>query len=437
MTPPTLLQRLLFHGPPPHPILYSFLLIAILFAAALASTIAMFSIWWERKVSARIQSRHGPNRVGPFGLLQSPADGLKLALKEDLIPTSADHLLFRLAPYLTFVPVFVCFLAIPFAPDFAFAPHLSAGPFWILAILSVEVLGIILAGWASNNKYALYGAIREACQMVSYEIPLGLSILIAVMSAGTLNLVDISHLQQGGLHTWLCFRNPFTLAASLVFFIASLASNKRAPFDLPESESELVAGYHTEYSGIRFSFFFLAEYCAMFVVSAIQTSLFFGSWNDPLGLIGRFYTSTHNDSVLLILNLLALIIFITKCLLLIFLQMWIRWTLPRPRIDQVLYTCIKVLLPFSCLLLLGSALWQLLLPELPGTPWLDYHPWHPHSWLSTQTTPALLTQLLLSFLAICFLFLTLTWITHAYLTGKRTIHKRLPAPFPSPESRLE
>src|SRR5690242_11321072 len=166
---------------------------------------AMFAIWWERKVAGHMQSRLGPNRVGPIGLLQSLADGIKLLTKEDLLPKDADSLLFRLAPYLAFAPAFAAFLALPFAPNLCFEPRLNVGVFWILAVLSVEVMGVILAGWASNNKWSVYGAMREACQMVSYEIPLGISIIIGIMTAGTLNMVSLGHLQGGGLHTWLVF----------------------------------------------------------------------------------------------------------------------------------------------------------------------------------------------------------------------------------------
>src|SRR5215468_4006325 len=268
---------------------------------------AMFAIWWERKVAGHMQSRLGPNRVGPIGILQSLADGIKLLTKEDLLPKDADGLLFRLAPYLAFAPAFAAFLALPFGPNLCFEPRLNVGVFWILAMLSVEVMGVILAGWASNNKWSIYGAMREACQMVSYEIPLGISIIIGVMTAGTLNMVDLGHMQGGGIHTWLIFRNPFTFLSFFVYFIASLASNKRAPFDLPESESELVAGFHTEYSGLRWSFFFFAEYGAMFIVGAIQAALFLGGWNDPFGLIGYFYdefTRSQSTAGLIIVNLI-------------------------------------------------------------------------------------------------------------------------------------
>lgn len=416
-------------------LLFSLGLIATVFMGIISTT-ALLGIWAERKVAARIQSRIGPNRVGPIGLLQSIADGIKLLTKEDLTPRDADKPLFRLAPYLAFTPVFAAFLALPFGPEATFEPRLAIGVFWILAILSVEVMGIILAGWASNNKWAIYGAMREACQIVSYEIPLGLSIITAVLTAGTLNLVRLGHLQSGGLHTWLLFRNPFVLAAFVVYFIASLASNKRAPFDLPESESELVAGYHTEYSGLRFSFFFFAEYAGMFVIGGIQTALFLGGWNDPFGLIGYYHQKFLTDPAgvneigLLLLNGIAAGVFISKCALLIYVQMWIRWTLPRPRIDQVLYACVKVLLPFACVLLLGAAVWQLLVSDRPGVPWQDYQPYDLVGW--NDAFGALLTQSILAAFGLSLAGLILGWITYAILTGRG--HKQRltdPAPLPS------
>src|SRR5205085_653139 len=191
----------------------------------------------------------------------------------------------------------------------------------------------------------------------SYEIPLGISIIVGVMAAGSLNMVRLGQMQGGGLHTWLIYRNPFVFIAFFVYFIASLASNKRAPFDLPESESELVAGFHTEYSGLRWSFFFFAEYGAMFIVGAIQTTLFLGAWHDPFGFLGYAYRQAVSGPgepsflSLLGINLLATAIFSAKCLGIIYVQMWLRWTLPRPRIDQVLYACVKVLLPLACVLL--------------------------------------------------------------------------------------
>jgi NADH-quinone oxidoreductase subunit H len=396
----------------------------------MASLVGMLGIWGERRISARIQSRLGPNRVGPFGLLQSMADGVKVILKEDLIPAGADGWLFRLAPYLTFVPVFVAYLALPFGPELIFEPKLSVGIFWLGAILSVEVIGVILAGWASNNKWSVYGAMREACQMVCYEIPLGLSIIIGVMATGTLNLKRLGLMQGGGVHTWILFRNPFLFAAFGVYFIASLASNKRAPFDLPESESELVAGYHTEYSGMRFTLFFFAEYAAMFVVAAVQTSLYLGGWNDPLGLVGYYHHKLTidpehvNASALLLLNLAAAGIFIFKCVVLILVQMWVRWTFPRPRIDQVLYVCIKVLLPLACVLLIGAALWQLFIPERAGLPWQDYQPWMARDWFAEGFGGAWVTQILLSILSLIFVGLIAGWIGYAFVTGRKD-HQRL------------
>lgn len=431
---PTLFQRLVFHGEAPPlwlTVAYSFLIVATVFAGVV-SLVAMFCIWWERKVAGHIQSRLGPNRVGPIGLLQSLADGLKLLTKEDLIPKDADHFLFRLAPYLAFAPAFAAFLALPFGPDFVFEAGLSVGVFWILAILSIEVMGVILAGWASNNKWSVYGAMREACQMVSYEIPLGISIIVGVMAAGTLNLVELGHLQGGGIHTWLIYRNPFVFLAFFAYFVASLASNKRAPFDLPESESELVAGFHTEYSGLRFSFFFFAEYAAMFVVGGIQAALFLGGWHDPFGIIGYLYQQFKgqgNDVGLFVLNVVAAGIFATKVLGLIFVQMWIRWTLPRPRIDQVLYACVKVLLPLACVLLLGAALWQLLVPEMRGVPWVNYQPWNFAEWVERGATATLITQVALALVGVTGFTGVALWVGYAFVSG-RNLKQRLTDPAP-------
>jgi NADH-quinone oxidoreductase subunit H len=401
----------------------------------------MFAIWWERKIAGHIQCRPGPNRVGFFGLLQSLADGIKLLTKEDLRPKDSDGLLFRLAPYLAFAPVFAAFLALPFAPNLTYEPKLNAGVFWILAIMSVEVMGVILAGWASNNKWAVFGAMREACQMVCYEIPMGLAIMVGVMAAGTMNMVELGHLQGGGIHTWIIFRNPFVFVASGVYFIASLASNKRAPFDLPESESELVAGYHVEYSGMRFAFFFFAEYAAMFVIGAIQVSLFLGGWNDPFGIVGYKYSRFLADPAahrtgLIVLNLIAAAIFVVKVLMLVFVQMWLRWTLPRPRIDQVLYACVKVLLPGACVLLLGGALWELLVPGWHASrlidnpmPWFNFNPMSWNDWSRGGATASLVVQIILALIGVGILSAIFLWITYAFFSG-RNLKQRLTDPEP-------
>jgi len=409
-----------------------FVVVAMIFLPAIG-LFAVMAIWVERKVAGHIQSRLGPNRVGPIGLLQSIADGIKLITKEDLTPDGADRLLFKLAPYIAFAPAFAAFLALPFGPDLCFEPNLAVGVFWVLAILGLEVMGVILGGWASNNKWATFGAMREACQVVSYEVPLGLSIIVAVAVAGTLNMVTLGHLQGGGLHTWVIFRNPFVMLSFVVYFIASLASNKRAPFDLPESDSELVAGYHTEYSGLRFSMFYFAEYAAMLVVACIQTALFLGAWHDPFGLIGYYYeqfTRTNNTAGLVALNFLAAGIFVGKALALVFVQMWVRWTLPRPRIDQVLYACIKVLLPLSFVLLVGSCVWQLVVPEVTGVPWQTYNPFSPAAWRGAGGT--MVTQVLLALVGVGCVGAIVAWVGYAFVTG-RNLKQRLTDPSPIPE----
>ncbi len=339
-------------------------LVAIAGIIGFISIIPVFGIWWERKVAGRIQSRLGPMRVGGWhGWLQSPADGVKLIFKEDFIPPDGDALLFKLAPYLTFVPPILAFIALPFAGAWVFR-DLDVALLFILAMIGIEVVGVILAGWASNNKWSMYGAMREACQMVSYEIPMGMSLLIPVMTVGTLQLTQIADMQGDGFQSWLVFRNPFCFIAFFCYYIASLASCKRAPFDLPESESELVAGFHTEYSGFRWSLFFFGEYVAMFVVSGLAVILFLGGWKSPLPSTwapdwsGSWYAVAASRLVRGVL-FEGPILFVFKAAFLYYVQLWIRWTLPRIRIDQVLYACVQVLLPLTMVVLLGNTLWIL------------------------------------------------------------------------------
>jgi NADH-quinone oxidoreductase subunit H len=345
-------------------------IVAMLGIIGIVSVIPLFSIWWERKVSAHIQNRVGPMRAGGWhGFTQTVADGIKLITKEDLIPPQGDGLLFRLAPYLTFVPSIMAFIALPFGTYWVFRDT-DVGLVFVLAMLGVEVVGVILAGWSSNNKWSVYGSMREACQMVSYEIPMGMALMLPIIAAGTLNLSRVGDQQAGGWFSWMCFQNPFLLATSVAYYVASLASCKRAPFDLAESESELVAGFLTEYSGFRWSMFFFAEYCAMFVVSGLSVILFFGAWYTPWS--GAWVNHVLTDVLKLSDGWLKTMVlgvlndgplwFILKCGLLLYVQMWVRWTLPRIRIDQLLYACVQVILPLMLLLMLGHVLWVMAVP---------------------------------------------------------------------------
>jgi NADH-quinone oxidoreductase subunit H len=317
---------------------------------------AIFFVWLERKVSGRIQDRLGPTRVGgKFGWLQTLADGVKLLCKEDSIPGDADHFLFRLAPYIAVCGSFVAFLALPFGNHFV-AKELNIAVFFMLAVMSSEIFGVILAGYGSGSKWSLFGGLREAAQVVSYEVPRAICVLVPVIVAGTLNLNTIVNQQTGFFWDWYIFHDPFTFGAFWVFFICATSSCKRAPFDLAEAESELVAGFHTEYSGFRWLLFFMAEYGSMFAVSAIAASLFLGGWNTgllPVDLSNTFLGPIFG-------NLINALVFILKGWVGVFVMMWVRWTLPRLRIDQVMMTCLKYFLPISCVLLFGICVWQLL-----------------------------------------------------------------------------
>lgn len=320
-------------------------------------------IWLERKVSGRIQDRLGPTRTGgKFGWLQSLADGIKLIQKEDLVPKDADGLMFRLAPYIVVVSSFVGYMALPFSDGWA-AVAIDTGLFLTLAVLSLEVLGVILAGYSSGSKWALFGAIRESAQMVSYEIPMAICALCPIVTAGTLNLNEIALLQSGGIWNWNVV-HPFNFFAFFVYFTCATASCKRAPFDLAEAESELVAGFLTEYSGMRWSLFFLAEYASMFLVSGLATVLFLGGWDDGLGIIASIKAAMPVGLGNYLANLLGFLVFMTKASALVFVQIWVRWTLPRLRIDQVMTTCLKYLIPISCFLFAGTVAYPLLLVKM-------------------------------------------------------------------------
>lgn len=339
---------------------------------ALVMAVGGVFIWAERKVSGRIQDRLGPSRVGGrFGWLQSVADGIKLFTKEDITPSNADWMLFRLAPYLGFCAALSLYLAIPFSNGWV-ALHLNAGVFFILAVAGLEVFGVILGGYASGSKWSLYGAMREAAQVVSYEVPLGLCAVIPVMVAGTMDLVAIGNMQSGWFTNWFVFRNPFLFVTFWIYVTCAVASVNRAPFDLAEAESELVAGFHTEYSGFRWSIFFMAEYASMFAVSALAAILFLGGWNGPvpvaevLGLLPETHPVAGYVG-----NLLGLGNMLLKSTLGVVFMMWLRWTLPRLRIDQVITLCLKYCVPLAAAMFVGTMLWTWALPGgllLPSRP---------------------------------------------------------------------
>ena len=292
---------------------------------------------FERRTLARVQIRIGPNRAGPQGILQPIADGIKLIFKEELIPNKADKLVFLISPIITVIPALVLLAVIPFGPDISLfgrsitlglAGEVNVGVLYIMAIASVAVYGIALAGWSSNNKYALMGGIRSAAQMVSYELALGLSMLGPIMLAGSMSLVDIVEAQS---KVWYVVWQPL---AFIIFMIAALAEVNRAPFDMPEAEQELVAGYHSEYSGMKFALFFMAEYIKMIAVSAIAATMFLGGYKLPFIELPAIFGPA---------------ILMAKIIVLLFGMIWVRATLPRFRYDRLMAFGWKVMLPLALL----------------------------------------------------------------------------------------
>ena len=290
---------------------------------------AMFLIWWERKVSALIQNRLGPMRTGWHGTLQSVADSIKLLSKENIVPANADKLVWWLAPFFVVVPSVMAFVTIPFGKNMI-ARDLNVGILFITSVTSVCVLGIFMAGWGSNNKYSLLGGMRSAAQIISYEVPLLLSIVLVVMETGTLSMQGIVQAQQYG---WFILK-PNLALAFLIYLTSATAEVNRVPFDIPEAESELGAGFHTEYTGMKFAMFFVGEYTNLVIVSAVAATLFLGGWQGPF--------------------LPSFVWFLIKVYGIIFLLMWVRWTLPRVRMDQMMGFAWKVLTPLALLNLLIS-----------------------------------------------------------------------------------
>ncbi|RMZ49212.1 NADH-quinone oxidoreductase subunit NuoH [Candidatus Marinimicrobia bacterium PRS2] len=324
---------------------------------------ALVAVYFERKISAFMQDRLGPMEVGIFGFKggkkfwggigQTLADAIKLLVKEDILPNNADKFLMILAPFIIFTGAFLTFIGVPFAQNIVISDF-NIGIFYIFAMSSIGVIGVILAGWSSNNKWSLYGSMRAAAQIISYEIPIGLSLLLVVLVTGSLHLGDIVQWQAD--HRWFIFHSPFTFLAFFIFYISTIAETNRTPFDIPEAESELVAGWMTEYSGFRWALFFLSEYANMLIVSIVASIVFLGGWLSPLQIFNIFPDSW------LILDGPAMGLFwiLFKAVILIFIMMWIRWTFPRLRVDQLMYLCWKIFIPFALVNLLFVSLWELI-----------------------------------------------------------------------------
>ncbi|MBV1887698.1 MAG: NADH-quinone oxidoreductase subunit NuoH [Urechidicola sp.] len=319
-------------------------LIAIVYLTLFA-VLGLFLVYFERKVAAWFQLRLGPNRVGPFGVLQTMADALKLISKELASTDRIDKFLYNLAPYYVIVTALIALSVLPFSEQFQ-AFDLNIGVFFLIAVSSMGVIGILLGGWASNNKYALIGAMRSGIQTISYELSVGLSILTMVLLTGTLQLSEIIEIQRTG--GWLILQGHVpAVIAFMIFMIAGTAETNRAPFDLVEAESELGAGFHTEYSGMKFAYFFLAEFINMFIIASIAVVLFFGGWLSPFGI---------TDGISWFPQVLW---FLIKVLGVIFLMMWFRWTFPRLRVDQLLTLEWKYLLPMNLMniVLMAIMIW--------------------------------------------------------------------------------
>lgn len=343
----------------------------------------IISVYLERKLSAFIQDRLGPMEVGKWGSLQLIADLVKLFQKEDIIPTAADRRMFKLAPYLIFAAIFAGFSVLPINSMMQGA-QLQSGLVVIMGVISLDILGIIMAGWSSNNKFALLGAMRSVSQILAYEIPLGICVLCVAITCGSLNLQEISFQQGvfdidtnylfgikatkleakniGGFLAWNVFRSPILFITFIIYFIAALAEANRAPFDLPEAESELVAGFHTEYGGFRWAILFLAEYGMMLLLSILGVVLFWGSWNTPFPNLGSFKLANYTTGTKGELSAILWGSFwlFAKSYILMILQMWVRWTFPRLRVDQLMYLCWKVLMPIALICLIISSAWKAL-----------------------------------------------------------------------------
>ena len=332
---------------------------------------AIFSgviVWWERRIAGRMQSRIGPNRAGYQGFFVWICDAVKLVLKEELIPKDADALLFRAAPYFVLVGFALTFVVLPFGHSIIVA-DLNVGIFYVTSVTALVVVGILLSGWSSNSKWALFGGMRSAAQVISYEIPAGVAIFIPVAMAGSLSMQDMIRAQGGLPWEWFIFRNPAAFVAFFILFISQLAEANRTPFDLPEAESELVAGYLSEYSGFRFAIFFLVEFGNIWVLSAIATTLFLGGWQIPFVSAAAIDAARGSDPLPSLAwwgwQALSVVVFFAKAFLLSNVVVWLRWTLPRIRIDQMMSLCWKYLVPAAFACFVFTLFWQLAVGVAP------------------------------------------------------------------------
>ena len=327
--------------------------------------------WYEMRIAGRIQSRIGPNRVGAAGFFQWVADAAKLILKEDLVPTDADAILFRAAPYFVLAGFVLTFVVLPFGESVVVA-DLNVGLFYVTSITALVVVGIMVAGWSSMSNWALFGGVPSAAQVVSYEIPAGLALMVPVLMAGTLSMQEIIRQQGGWPWQWFLFRNPAAFVAFVFLFTSQLAEGNRTPFDLPEADSELVAGYLSEYSGFRFALYFLVEWGNLWVISAVGVTLFFGGWQIP-GVGPELWQSLRGapteipDLAWWGLQALSMLVFLVKTLVLVNVIIWIRWTLPRIRVDQMMNLCWKYLVPAAFACLVFTLGWQLLVGATGGS----------------------------------------------------------------------
>ena len=345
-------------------------MIAFFFYLPFLLIFLLLAVYAERKISAFMQDRLGPMVVGPYGLLQTLADTLKMMQKEDIVTKSADKWVFLMAPLVIFVAVFSGFSVLPLTSSIQ-GSKAETGVFYMMAVISLDVIGVLMAGWGSNSKFSLFGALRAVAQIVSYEIPLGLSILCVVMMSQSLSLQEISIQQgllfseggyeHGGFLAWNVFRYPALSIAFVIYFIASLAEANRSPFDLAESESELIGGFHTEYSGFRWAIVMLGEYGMMLLVSLVGAMLFLGSWNTPFPNIGvvKLADWTSGISGEWSGNVAGGFWLLIKAVMLVFVQMWVRWTYPRLRIDQVMSLSWKYLTPIGLVLVLICGFWKI------------------------------------------------------------------------------